>query len=167
MASSVLWKEIIWEMESDSLRLSVIGDKDLQTGTLYLSSRSFFFTSLSLCHLDLRDVETYTDTHKMLHQAYSSANNWWLSVSSASPLCSRNTSSRSFRTRSSCCSPQLKLLSCSPAMTSMFLMKRRSSKLWWCGWGMMSRIDNRTSGCFLPTSAYPYFLHRWDSRSGL
>lgn len=62
-------------MESDSLRLSVIGDKDLQTGTLYLSSRSFFFTSLSLCHLDLRDVETYTDTHKMLHQAYSSANN--------------------------------------------------------------------------------------------
>lgn len=77
-------------------------------------------------------------------------------------LCTRKTSWRSFRTKSSCFSPRLRLWNCSLAMTSMFRMRKPSSRLWWCGWGMMSSIDNRTLGCFLHISACLFFLLRWE-----
>lgn len=102
----------------------------------------------------------------MARKAYPLANDWWLSASSTSPLCPRNTSWRSFRTRSSSCSPRLRLSSCSPAMTSTCLMRRPSFRLWWCGCGMTSSSDSGTSGCSSPSSDCLFFLHRWGRGEG-
>lgn len=81
-------------------------------------------------------------------------------------LRARNTSWRSFRTRSFCCSPPQRSLSCSPVMTSTSQMRKPFFKPWWCGCATTSRIDSRTSGCFWPLSDYRFFLHRWGSRQG-
>lgn len=78
--------------------------------------------------------------------------------------CARNTSWRSFRTRSSCCSPPPRSSSCSPVTTSTSLTRKPFSKPWWCGCVTTSRIDSRTWGCFWPLSGCLFFLHRWGSR---